>query len=364
MKPPSRSTAPSRTTCDTSRRCSTRSRTSTTGRWARCSKMVLSGGGKRMRPALALLAGRFGDYDLDRLVPLAASVELLHSATLVHDDVIDNAATRRGRADRERAFENVDHGDGGRLHVRPRRRAGRAHRQHRRHPALRPHADEMANGRAAPGPRAPTTTARRSAITSTASAARRRRSSPPRRRAARIVAGQLAEQVGGAAGLRRQLRHGVPDRRRHPRLHRRRGGDGQARRQRPHAGHVDPALAAADRALAGQEPRGSATSTSPAKTRWPRRWKPCAIQAAWRNRSRWRGTSLAGRWKRCPCFPKARTARPWPRWPTTSWSAAASRLQPGQPRYPLSTQTTLRSGLFFFALSARIPSFLMPHLSR
>ena len=68
--------------------------------------MVLAGGGKLMRPALALLAGRFGDYNLDRLVPLAASVELLHTATLVHDDVIDAAATRRGRPTANSAFQN------------------------------------------------------------------------------------------------------------------------------------------------------------------------------------------------------------------------------------------------------------------
>jgi geranylgeranyl pyrophosphate synthase len=68
--------------------------------------MVLGSGGKLMRPALALLAGRFGDYDLARLVPLAASVELLHTATLVHDDVIDNAATRRSRPTVNSAFQN------------------------------------------------------------------------------------------------------------------------------------------------------------------------------------------------------------------------------------------------------------------
>ena len=45
---------------------------------------ALAGTGKMMRPAIALLGGRLGNYDLDRLVPLAASVELLHTATLVH----------------------------------------------------------------------------------------------------------------------------------------------------------------------------------------------------------------------------------------------------------------------------------------
>lgn len=68
--------------------------------------MVLGGGGKLLRPALTLLAGRFGEYDLDLLVPLAASVELLHTASLVHDDVIDSADTRRGRPTASSAFHN------------------------------------------------------------------------------------------------------------------------------------------------------------------------------------------------------------------------------------------------------------------
>ncbi len=67
---------------------------------------TLGGGGKRLRPAIALLSGRFGAYDLDRLVPLAASVELLHTATLVHDDVIDAAAERRGRPTTAALFNN------------------------------------------------------------------------------------------------------------------------------------------------------------------------------------------------------------------------------------------------------------------
>jgi octaprenyl-diphosphate synthase len=59
--------------------------------------LVLAARGKRLRPALSLLAGKFGRYRPDLLIPLAASIELLHTATLVHDDVIDNATTRRGR---------------------------------------------------------------------------------------------------------------------------------------------------------------------------------------------------------------------------------------------------------------------------
>ncbi len=68
---------------------------------------ILAGGGKRVRPALALLAGRFGDYDLAKLVPLAASIELLHTATLVHDDVIDKSPLRRGLPTAHSLFGNA-----------------------------------------------------------------------------------------------------------------------------------------------------------------------------------------------------------------------------------------------------------------
>ena len=68
---------------------------------------VLQRSGKRLRPAIALLGGVFGDYDLDRQIPLAASIELLHTATLVHDDVIDVASTRRGLATANSQFGNA-----------------------------------------------------------------------------------------------------------------------------------------------------------------------------------------------------------------------------------------------------------------
>jgi octaprenyl-diphosphate synthase len=73
---------------------------------AKMLELALSGAGKRIRPALVLLAGTFGHYRLDLLVPLAASVELLHTATLVHDDVIDNSEVRRGRPTVNKAFQN------------------------------------------------------------------------------------------------------------------------------------------------------------------------------------------------------------------------------------------------------------------
>jgi geranylgeranyl pyrophosphate synthase len=57
----------------------------------------LGASGKRIRPALTLLSGHFYDYRLQYLLPMAVSIELMHTATLVHDDAIDKADTRRGR---------------------------------------------------------------------------------------------------------------------------------------------------------------------------------------------------------------------------------------------------------------------------
>ncbi len=56
----------------------------------------LGGGGKRVRPALVLLSGKFYDYGLGSLLPMAVAVEVLHTATLVHDDAIDHSPLRRG----------------------------------------------------------------------------------------------------------------------------------------------------------------------------------------------------------------------------------------------------------------------------
>lgn len=59
---------------------------------------VLSSGGKRVRPALLLLAARLCEYRGDKAVPLASVVEFIHTATLLHDDVVDSATLRRGIA--------------------------------------------------------------------------------------------------------------------------------------------------------------------------------------------------------------------------------------------------------------------------
>lgn len=58
---------------------------------------TFDGGGKRIRPILVLLAARLCGYQGPRAVLLASCVEFLHSASLLHDDVIDGAAQRRGR---------------------------------------------------------------------------------------------------------------------------------------------------------------------------------------------------------------------------------------------------------------------------
>ncbi|PYM22670.1 MAG: octaprenyl diphosphate synthase [Candidatus Rokuibacteriota bacterium] len=58
---------------------------------------IAGAGGKRLRPILLLLAARLAEYRGPRAVRLACVVELLHTATLIHDDVVDQAPLRRGR---------------------------------------------------------------------------------------------------------------------------------------------------------------------------------------------------------------------------------------------------------------------------
>lgn len=60
------------------------------------SSHLFRAGGKRLRPALALLSGKFHNYELQKVLPLAMALELVHLATLVHDDVVDGAEMRRG----------------------------------------------------------------------------------------------------------------------------------------------------------------------------------------------------------------------------------------------------------------------------
>lgn len=59
---------------------------------------LLAAGGKRVRPMLVLLTGNMLGADPERLITLAAAIEMLHTATLVHDDLIDGSLMRRGNA--------------------------------------------------------------------------------------------------------------------------------------------------------------------------------------------------------------------------------------------------------------------------
>ncbi|MDC7712329.1 octaprenyl diphosphate synthase [Vogesella indigofera] len=68
---------------------------------------IISAGGKRLRPVLTLMAGRAMGYDEPYLHELAAMVEFIHTATLLHDDVVDESDMRRGRQTANAMFGNA-----------------------------------------------------------------------------------------------------------------------------------------------------------------------------------------------------------------------------------------------------------------
>lgn len=68
---------------------------------------IVNGGGKRLRPVLVVLSSRAFGYDGALHFPLAAVVEFIHTATLLHDDVVDESAMRRGRASASALFGNA-----------------------------------------------------------------------------------------------------------------------------------------------------------------------------------------------------------------------------------------------------------------
>ncbi|MDC3413053.1 heptaprenyl diphosphate synthase component II [Aquibacillus sp. 3ASR75-11] len=70
------------------------------------STQLLQAGGKRIRPVFVLLAGKFGDYDLEKMKTVAVALELIHMASLVHDDVIDDAELRRGKPTVKAKWDN------------------------------------------------------------------------------------------------------------------------------------------------------------------------------------------------------------------------------------------------------------------
>jgi len=63
--------------------------------------------GKKLRPAITILFGRICGLDEERMLKLGACFELLHTSTLIHDDVIDNAPTRRGHATHNAKWDNT-----------------------------------------------------------------------------------------------------------------------------------------------------------------------------------------------------------------------------------------------------------------
>lgn len=67
---------------------------------------LLQAGGKRLRPVFVLLAAKFGNYDIHKVKNVAVALELIHMASLVHDDVIDDAELRRGRPTIKAKFDN------------------------------------------------------------------------------------------------------------------------------------------------------------------------------------------------------------------------------------------------------------------
>ncbi|MGL4515524.1 MAG: polyprenyl synthetase family protein, partial [Shewanella sp.] len=58
---------------------------------------IINGGGKRLRPLLSVLAARAVSYEGEAHLKLAAIIEFIHTASLLHDDVVDESTLRRGR---------------------------------------------------------------------------------------------------------------------------------------------------------------------------------------------------------------------------------------------------------------------------
>lgn len=68
---------------------------------------IISGGGKRIRPMIAVLSARALGYQQQQHITIAALIEFIHTATLLHDDVVDESAMRRGKATANATFGNA-----------------------------------------------------------------------------------------------------------------------------------------------------------------------------------------------------------------------------------------------------------------
>ncbi|WP_457680618.1 polyprenyl synthetase family protein [Thermovibrio sp.] len=67
---------------------------------------ILDSGGKRVRPGLTIISGKMVGAPLERLIPVATVMEYMHTATLLHDDIVDGAKLRRGRPSVNEVFGN------------------------------------------------------------------------------------------------------------------------------------------------------------------------------------------------------------------------------------------------------------------
>jgi octaprenyl-diphosphate synthase len=67
---------------------------------------IFDGGGKRLRPLLTLLVAKGGKADTEKVLPLAVGLEYIHTASLLHDDVVDEAEARRGKKAAHKVFGN------------------------------------------------------------------------------------------------------------------------------------------------------------------------------------------------------------------------------------------------------------------
>jgi octaprenyl-diphosphate synthase len=70
-------------------------------------RYTISSGGKRMRPLILIFAAKSSGFDGEVIYDLAASIEFIHTATLLHDDVVDDSGSRRGRPSANASFGNA-----------------------------------------------------------------------------------------------------------------------------------------------------------------------------------------------------------------------------------------------------------------
>ena len=70
------------------------------------SEYLIGGGGKRIRPILMILTAKLSGYDGEKVLPLACAIEYIHAASLLHDDVLDDAELRRKKLSANKSFGN------------------------------------------------------------------------------------------------------------------------------------------------------------------------------------------------------------------------------------------------------------------